>query len=636
MPCRHPDIRKFDGIRCCLACGEAIFETPQLTPSTQVDTYAQYQYNGLSTNFGQEIRLVVLLPGERSEPIRCEIIHVDLEIHPQFEAVSYTWATEDGDDSKSKFVHLKNSGTMPVTTNCEAALRQLRMLSQKRRLWVDAICIDQANLCERNYQVGLMDKIFSGAENVIICIPAMQTEWTGFTAPNSTLWYLFCWMQGVIPVHYEHEHAISSSLRQLLTSRYFQRVWVIQEVALAKNVHLYVNEHKVELSFAILDRIREKSEVPAPLRWNPGLINQSDVLSCLRAGIGSQCSDQRDGVFAVLSLMEPRARSLISVDYSLSVEEVYTNALLAMITTYENLSLLTYVTLEYGGLYLNGRTENASVMTMDNFKHYLSEKVSFDWSSQVMSESIGPRRMMLDDCHQHGEGTSLLWRPEVKVQTTVSLDNYIDANSIDDINSTVVFETRCIVNPSCLIPRFRARAHFIDTITWKQDPGNAWKQSHDSSNYTEYFQFKFCSKFLPFFSNTPYPESLFSALRLNLGPEQYITTENAPDINIPDLEDFFKNLRGFGVRNLMFTTHYSIGYARGHDILPGDAIYVVDGARIPFIMRKIGPEQYKIVTVCYMWAVLELDYWNPGTRKGIWGSRYHNHGCEQTQLITVH
>lgn len=78
--CRHPDIRNCDGIRSCLACGEAVFDTQAPEPSieTATTTAAPYEYTTLSYQLGQEIRLCVLLLGESAESLQCEIIHVDL------------------------------------------------------------------------------------------------------------------------------------------------------------------------------------------------------------------------------------------------------------------------------------------------------------------------------------------------------------------------------------------------------------------------------------------------------------------------------------------------------------------------------------------------------------------------------
>jgi len=140
-PCKHPDIREFDGLSCCLACGETVLDDSVLVPTNQiVDTEDHYRYASLNYNRGLEIRLIELLPGETADPIRCEIIHVNLEDTPDYDAVSYTWATESGDDSLCKTIQVLSGGSMLITANCDVALRQLRRRGLRRRLWIDAIC----------------------------------------------------------------------------------------------------------------------------------------------------------------------------------------------------------------------------------------------------------------------------------------------------------------------------------------------------------------------------------------------------------------------------------------------------------------------------------------------------------------
>jgi hypothetical protein len=50
---------------------------------------------------------------------------------------------------------------LKATTNLELALRYLRLHDKPRTIWVDAICIDQTNIEERNQQVRLMKDIYS-------------------------------------------------------------------------------------------------------------------------------------------------------------------------------------------------------------------------------------------------------------------------------------------------------------------------------------------------------------------------------------------------------------------------------------------------------------------------------------------
>ena len=48
------------------------------------------------------------------------------------------------------------------------ALLALRLRKEPRYLWVDAICIDQKNIQERNQQVPRMDSIYGGATGVCV------------------------------------------------------------------------------------------------------------------------------------------------------------------------------------------------------------------------------------------------------------------------------------------------------------------------------------------------------------------------------------------------------------------------------------------------------------------------------------
>lgn len=48
----------------------------------------------------------------------------------------------------------------------------------------------------------------------------------------------------------------------------------------------------------------------------------------------------------------------------------------------------------------------------------------------------------------------------------------------------------------------------------------------------------------------------------------------------------------------------SIGYAFC-GFMPGDEIWALDGARLPFILRKTGHKTFQIVSDCYLWEVRE-------------------------------
>lgn len=219
MPaCRHPDIQKFDGFRCCLSCGEAIFEDaekPERGPDLATST--DYQYKRLNYELGQEIRLVVLYPGKELEEIACDIIHVNLLDKPMYEAISYTWATEDGDLSMSAKIQCRNKD-IAITRNCESVLRSLRLKGRNRKIWVDAICIDQRNTLERNHQVKLMATIYTNASQVVACLT---------TDASSSFERVLMLLDGSSCQSNQRQETPSRrELERFFCMPYFDRVWV--------------------------------------------------------------------------------------------------------------------------------------------------------------------------------------------------------------------------------------------------------------------------------------------------------------------------------------------------------------------------------------------------------------------------
>lgn len=66
---------------------------------------------------------------------------------------------------------------IPLGANLDQALRSLRLRDQDRTIWIDAICINQADITERGHQVAQMGKIYESATAV--------TAWLGEASENS-------------------------------------------------------------------------------------------------------------------------------------------------------------------------------------------------------------------------------------------------------------------------------------------------------------------------------------------------------------------------------------------------------------------------------------------------------------------
>jgi hypothetical protein len=119
-----------------------------------------------------------------------------------------------------------------------------------------------------------------------------------------------------------------------------------------------------------------------------------------------------------------------------------------------------------------------------------------------------------------------------------------------------------------------------------------------------------------------------------------------PRIAAADYNKFIHICKTSGKRRQLFASNFSVGFpgfgTRATDsittkttIIPGDQIFAIDGARTPFILRKTPGIQYKIVDQCYLWAALELDCWNPGTKKGRWGPGIERPTGKQTRMIEI-
>ncbi|VUC31902.1 unnamed protein product [Clonostachys rosea] len=119
----------------------------------------------------EEIRVLKLSPADHfGAPINCTLAHLQLnsDTIEEYEALSYVW-------DEPELVHTITLNGQPhrITTNLELALRFLRSAKRERTLWVDALCVDQTNLSERNTQTQLMKEIYSRSKVVLAWLPTV-------------------------------------------------------------------------------------------------------------------------------------------------------------------------------------------------------------------------------------------------------------------------------------------------------------------------------------------------------------------------------------------------------------------------------------------------------------------------------
>ncbi|KAI0803403.1 HET-domain-containing protein [Xylaria sp. FL0064] len=97
--------------------------------------------------------------------------------HPfqRYEALSYVW----GDLSDPQHVFLGGDKLVPVTKSLYSALRSLRLRRGGRKLWVDALCINQSDHEEKKVQLALMKRVYQQAEKVIAYLPLSVEDQKG-------------------------------------------------------------------------------------------------------------------------------------------------------------------------------------------------------------------------------------------------------------------------------------------------------------------------------------------------------------------------------------------------------------------------------------------------------------------------
>jgi hypothetical protein len=80
------------------------------------------------------IRIVQLHPGETDEPVSCSFNVVGLGKGQSFQALSYCWGSDPSDEPITC-----NGQSFSPTRNLFEALKQLRLVSEVRYMWIDAV-----------------------------------------------------------------------------------------------------------------------------------------------------------------------------------------------------------------------------------------------------------------------------------------------------------------------------------------------------------------------------------------------------------------------------------------------------------------------------------------------------------------
>lgn len=280
-------------------------------------------------------RILYLFPGAGEDPFNGALETVDVERCLPYEAVSYTWGREDASD------YLWIGGVpLPIRHNLAAVLRSLRLPTQARRLWIDAVCINQADPDERSRQVRYMRLVYKHAARVIVWLgtksPGVEAAFRAaeriarmreMTHPSAaggpvdreaTAELMLSMMTDLPP-------GAMASLSELLARPYFSRCWCVQEVVAASwavarveelemsffdilasviFVNNWKGEMRVDTPLALWGFVSARREASPP--FEAGKVDGSvgSFLQLLGLTRNMSASDDRDKIFSLLGICD--------------------------------------------------------------------------------------------------------------------------------------------------------------------------------------------------------------------------------------------------------------------------------------------------------------------------------------------
>lgn len=311
------------------------------------NTAPQSLYSPLTEE--DEIRLLELQPGSARDDIGCTLRHAKLSDQPAYEALSYEW----GSDLVTKDIRV-NDTVHKVRENLWTALIHLRLESEPRILWIDALCIHQDETLERSHQVNQMGAIYSQAQRVI--------AWLGREDEASTTAFRLFAQAAQGPVRLtESQHGGRrdmmeipttqelENLRQFCSRPYWSRLWIVQELLLAHDVTIqcgrqwtdWTNMYTIVTLFnecisrraqdsrttlmmriinSLPSRLCREWQILKKSRPASSQLTPSWAALCTSYGRTCFCQDIKDKILALRSLAPKCCQEALLADYSLTLE----------------------------------------------------------------------------------------------------------------------------------------------------------------------------------------------------------------------------------------------------------------------------------------------------------------------------
>lgn len=295
-------------------------------------------FQDLLTSDG-EFRLLQIEPAENgTAEINGQLFKASLDNPPPYEAVSYRWERT----KEPHFIRV-NGVEFLVMRNVYLMLSEFRRQSYPFSpiFWIDSVCINQSCISDRNNQVQLMGKIYSKS--------SLVRMWTGTESDFADQAFdLICRCgpadqksEELVAAAVIENEAGTKALTKLLKRDYWNRMWVFQEIVLAREAVVHCGQlHAPWSTFRWLDAVSSKHVL-----WLPAQIERPWILELRRALFRIAhfcisplearhinnvvhptrhllCQDPRDKLYALRGVCEA-LKGIVKVDYSVPVRDVF-------------------------------------------------------------------------------------------------------------------------------------------------------------------------------------------------------------------------------------------------------------------------------------------------------------------------
>jgi hypothetical protein len=313
-------------------------ETGPMQALTVLPSASPFHYEPLNADCMRLVRIEAAKTDD--DPIVCFLSKVEFREKPKFHALSYMWGV--GPDNCEITL---NRGTFRVRQNLADALRYLRTLENDTSYWIDAICIDQDDVSDKNTQVRMMHHIYFRAETVVVWLGKRYAEYEK-SLPDLRGLVDHCKPstgQPKLESSAESSQDASSAAQQstnddsqqrklaeeLYNDGYWNRLWIIQEIGQANSIKVCFGNSAVEWGLFIHFITMHNQGNRGPVRLNrqrQGKYSGSgSLVQLLEDHKEALCQDNKDKVYGLIGLASDASGFII--DYEKSVFEIWTDVM---------------------------------------------------------------------------------------------------------------------------------------------------------------------------------------------------------------------------------------------------------------------------------------------------------------------